>query len=55
MTNPMEEMSLPCPLDICDGSGIIERDDGSDNERDRKCPCRSDEGDGEDYSVGFHI
>lgn len=41
MTNPMEDMLMPCPLDICDGSGII---GGVDDESDRKCP-HTDEGD----------
>lgn len=38
----MEEMLMPCPLDICDGSGVVPGVEPWDAER--KCPCR-DEGD----------
>lgn len=34
----LEDMSLPCPMDVCDGSGKI--GDGEDGERD--CPHTSD-------------
>jgi hypothetical protein len=44
MTNPLEDMLLPCPLDFCDGDGIIHQDDGSDGANDYPCPCRSEEG-----------
>lgn len=35
MPNPLEEMLLSCPEDICDGSGTIVDEDGVE----RKCPC----------------
>jgi len=43
MTNPTEEMRMPCPLDICDGSGMVPGAELED--ADRECPCRADEGD----------
>lgn len=43
MTNPMEDMLMPCPLDICDGTGEVAGVEPWDSER--KCPCREDEGD----------
>ncbi len=43
MPNPMEEMTLPCPLDICDGTGVVAGVTLEDSER--ECPCRADEGD----------
>lgn len=39
MPNPMEEMQLPCPHDICDGSGVIK---GEFDEDDRDCLCKTD-------------
>lgn len=37
----LENMSLPCPHDICDGSGYIER--GEFDESDfSKCLCRTE-------------
>lgn len=39
MPNPLETMSLPCPEDICDGSGIIP-DDGTEGSVEQKCLCR---------------
>ncbi len=45
MTNPLESMSQPCPLDLCDGSGVVPMDDGRGDMRDQQCPCRLDEGD----------
>lgn len=27
MSNPLESMDLPCPLDLCDGSGFISEDE----------------------------
>lgn len=38
MTSPLEEMSMPCPLDLCEGDGIVRRDDGSDGAYDEPCP-----------------
>jgi hypothetical protein len=35
-------MDLPCPHDICDGSGIIP-DDGTDGSTERKCLCAIDD------------
>lgn len=35
MSNPLEEMDMPCPMDICDGSGFIA---GRGDEDDRPCP-----------------
>lgn len=34
-TKTLEDMTMPCPDDICDGSGILE--DG------KKCPCSMDD------------
>lgn len=36
----LEDMDEPCPLDICDGSGIVE---DLDSYRVRKCPHVMDE------------
>lgn len=36
--NPMEEMLMQCPMDTCDGTGIVEGDDGTDGAHDRICP-----------------
>lgn len=41
MTDPirtLEDMTLPCPHDICDGTGIIMGEEGEE-----KCLCRTDE------------
>lgn len=36
MSNPIEKMTMPCPLDVCDGSGLIGAIDPWDD--DRICP-----------------
>lgn len=36
--NPIEEMLMPCPLDICDGSGVLDEDTGAPGAHDRFCP-----------------
>ena len=39
MTNPMEDMILPCPLDICDGTGMVWNEDTREEE---ECPHLTD-------------
>lgn len=36
----------PCPMNICDGTGIIGNDDGTDGGYERPCPHTYDEGEG---------
>ena len=42
----IEGMSMPCPYDICDGSGLVEDMDSSYG-RFVKCPCKKE---ADDYS-----
>jgi len=32
------DILVPCPLDICDGSGVTGNDDGSDGAYESACP-----------------
>jgi len=49
--NPMEEMSMPCPYDECDGDGILHEDDGTDGARDRLCRCNPKHEENRDVDV----
>lgn len=38
MKDSLEKMTLPCPLDVCDGTGTLTAFDPWDD--DRLCPCQ---------------
>lgn len=55
-TRTLEDMDMPCPLDICDGSGEIPTDEYDDDSKQymkgvgtQKCLCKTDRERDTDY------